>query len=80
MAGGGKGEREERNLEWEEAPGRIRLCGDADFFNWCGLEAADSCCVERARVHWIQIIRLMLEWMTWTHIRLRFLPDLIIRK
>jgi hypothetical protein len=24
-AGGGEGEREERNLEWEEAPGRIRL-------------------------------------------------------
>jgi hypothetical protein len=82
MAGGGEGEREreERNLEWEEAPGRIRLCGDANFFNWCGQEAADSCCVERARVHWIQILRLMLEWMMWTHIKPRFLPALIIRK
>jgi hypothetical protein len=28
MVGGGEGEREERNLEWKEAHGRIRLCGD----------------------------------------------------
>jgi hypothetical protein len=61
MAGGDKGEREERNLEWEEAPGRIQLWGDGDFFNWCGLEAADICCLEWARVHWIQILRLISE-------------------